>query len=558
MSGAKNCPETPRQKMIAMMYLVLTAMLALNVSADILKGFKMVNNGLITSIQSADERNRTLMISFEDLHKRYPDKIAEWLTKAKDVETAADDLYGYINHFKYEIIKIADGNIEIPKENLAALEKTFGKATVDAIKQQNPDTVKKYIDLCVVRKDDNLDAAGEYAKVKGQGKVLKEKIDSYRDYIKFVFDDKPEKNAEYDRMFSTASVIGTDKKPLNWVDANFESMPLAAVVTMLSKYQSDVRQAQTEAIQYLKNQTDAGDFRVNEVEAVVIPESKTVVAGGAYKAQIMLAARDTNAAPKFYINGNQIGEDGIYTVGVGNSIGQKTFTGHIELKDPVTGEAKTYSIKKGNEYSVVAPSATIANQDMNVVYMGYDNRMSISVPGFSSDKVTAIASNASLERNSSGLYICRPKNYDNVIISVTVNVEGKNVSMGQQAFRVRTLPNPTIFLRFKNAQGNQVLYNPEVSSGESKLIRANLLNADVVAEYSDGLLQASFKVQNFTLSISDGRGGFTPSYSDGNNFSAAQKTSLQKLKAGSKIFLEKIKVTGAKTVTLSYPPFDLP
>ena len=90
MSGAKNCPETPRQKMIAMMYLVLTAMLALNVSADILKGFTLVNNGLITSIQSADDRNKYLMKSFEDLNSRYPEKIGEWLKKAKEVEAKSN------------------------------------------------------------------------------------------------------------------------------------------------------------------------------------------------------------------------------------------------------------------------------------------------------------------------------------------------------------------------------------------------------------------------------------------------------------------------------------
>ena len=79
MSGAKNCPETPRQKMIAMMYLVLTAMLALNVSADILKGFRMVNNGLVTSIQSEDERHNYRMASLEELNARYPEKIGVWL-----------------------------------------------------------------------------------------------------------------------------------------------------------------------------------------------------------------------------------------------------------------------------------------------------------------------------------------------------------------------------------------------------------------------------------------------------------------------------------------------
>lgn len=110
MSGAKNCPETPRQKMIAMMYLVLTAMLALNVSADILKGFTLVNNGLITSIQSADDRNKYLMKSFEELNARYPEKIGEWLKKAKEVEAKSNELFDYIQTFKYEMVKIADGS----------------------------------------------------------------------------------------------------------------------------------------------------------------------------------------------------------------------------------------------------------------------------------------------------------------------------------------------------------------------------------------------------------------------------------------------------------------
>ena len=190
-------------------------------------------------------------------------------------------------------------------------------------------------------------------------------------------------------------------------------MPLAAVVTMLSKYQTDVRLAQTEAIQYLKNQTDAGDFRVNEVVAEVIPESKTVVAGGQYKARIILAARDTNAKPQIFVNGAQVTDpNGIYTSAVGNSIGPKEITGKIVLKDPVTGEPREYLIK--SEYSVVAPSATIANEDMNVVYMGYANRLSISVPGFSPEKLSVSASNAKLESKGGGKYICRPSSYDGV------------------------------------------------------------------------------------------------------------------------------------------------
>ena len=514
MSGAKNCPETPRQKMISMMYLVLTAMLALNVSADILKGFRMVNNGLVTSIQSADERNKYLMASFEELNARYPEKIGEWLKKAKEVEARANDLVDYIHNFKYEMIKMADGS----------------SADKNAIE---------------IKRQDDTNVSGIYGLTQGNAKILQKKIEDYREFIKNIYGNNQAKNDEYDRIFSTKSVnkgIGETNVP--WDKANFESMPLAAVVTMLSKYQTDVRLAQTEAIQYLKNQTDAGDFRVNEVVAEVIPESKTVVAGGQYKARIILAARDTNAKPQIFVNGAQITDpNGIYTSAVGNSIGPKEITGKIVLKDPVTGEPREYLIK--SEYSVVAPSATIANG------------LSISVPGFSSEKLSVSASNAKLESKGGGKYICRPSSYDGVTINVAANVDGKNVSMGSGKFRVRALPNPTAFLRFKDASGNIVLYNPTVNKNV-KLTRQFLANAEMVAEYEDGLLQATFNVTGFTVSISDGRGGFSSSMSSGKNLTESQKNNFLRIKSGTPVLFEKIKVTGAKNAELAFPRVDIP
>ena len=282
-------------------------------------------------------------------------------------------------------------------------------------------------------------------------------------------------------------------------------MPLSAVVTMLSKYQTDIRQAQTEVIQYLKNQTDAGDYRVNEIVAEVIPESKTVVSGGQYRVCIILAARDTNAKPQIFVNDAQItNPDGIFTAPAG-AVGHKEINGKIVLKDPITGEPREYMVK--SDYSVIAPAATIANEDMNVVYMGYTNRLSVSVPGFSSEQLVVSATNARLESKGGGKFICRPSSYDNVVVSVFAKVEGKSVPMGSGKFRVRALPNPTAFLRFKDANGNMVLYNPTVNKN-IKLTRKNLAEADMVAEYEDGLLQAAFNISSFTVNISDGRGGF--------------------------------------------------
>ncbi|MDR1543590.1 MAG: gliding motility protein GldM [Prevotellaceae bacterium] len=529
MSGAKNCPETPRQKMISMMYLVLTAMLALNVSADILKGFTMVNESLLTTIESTDQRNAALMKGLVELDSRNHDKIGPWLIKAQQTQAKSEEFYDYIKNFKYEMIRIADGR-KVPKET---------------------------IDTYEIESKDNTEAASNYGLTQGKGIELKNKIDEYREYVKGVFKENgKDKDDDYDRLFNTkTSRSGTDKaQPIKWETQNFESMPLAAAVTMLTKLQSDVKNTESELIQFLRNSTDAKDFRVNEIRAVVIPESKTVVAGTSYKAQIILAARDTTLHPDIVVNGAKLTDEaGFLTLGAA-SVGTHKLQGTLKFIDPISNEPREYIID--DSYSVTPPSATVANIDMNVVYMGYSNRMSISAPGFTTDKLTVTATNASIEKSGDN-YICRPKSYDGVVINVSANVEGKQVSMGSQKFRVRALPNPTIFLSFKASNGDAVLWNPEIPSS-AKLTRAALATAEVVAEYADGLLQASFKVNSFIMKISDGRGGFAPSNSNGNQFTDAQKNNFRTIKTGTVFFLSDIKVTGAKTATLGFPVVSIP
>ena len=109
MGGATNCPETPRQKMIGMMYIVLTAMLALNVAADILNGFTMVEDSLKVNTRGAEGRNKNLYLKFQDLYTQNPTKVGAWLNKAKDVQKQSDDLYNKLQDLKTLIVKTADG-----------------------------------------------------------------------------------------------------------------------------------------------------------------------------------------------------------------------------------------------------------------------------------------------------------------------------------------------------------------------------------------------------------------------------------------------------------------
>ncbi len=518
MGGASNCPETPRQKMISMMYLVLTAMLALNVSADILNGFTMVDNSLLKTIVNSDKRNEGLHTKMEYLYEQNPQKVGEWLEKSKALKEESDKMYQKLQDAKIAIIALADGS------------------------EADPNGIE-------LQKKDNLDVAGQYAQLStgGQrGKELQTEIESYRDFIKSMLGDRPKAAAVYDDIFNTDKLYNEKTQAeVTWVQRNFESMPAVAVITMLSKYQVDVRSAETELLQLFLTNTDAGDFRVNKITAKLIPSTKHVIQGGKFQAEIALMAIDTTKAPTYFI-GDQKLDSGFLNISC-NSIGTFPIKGRLEITDP-QGEIQAYEFE--DEYTVGAPSATIANIDMNVVYRGYNNRMEISVPGIASEKLSVSATGASLTK-SGNTWVCKPAANSGREISIVVSaqVDGRSQVMGTSKFRVKTLPSPTAFLSI-----NGESWQPN----KSKVKRADIIGGTMIAEYEDGMLNANFTVSEFTLSVSDGRGGFLSSKSNGNKFSDAQKKQLQNLKPGTKVLIENVKYTGAKSGTLSFPSISLP
>ncbi len=452
MSGAKNCPETPRQKMIGMMYLVLTAMLALNVSSDILNGFTLVDNSLHTSIESAEQRNSALYTDFNDLYKKNPTKVAEWLTKANNIKKESNDLFSYIENFKVQVIKIADKEKADPKAR-----KIEGR--------------------------DNLDAAGIYAINGGHGKTLKSKIDEYRTKIFKAYEGNPQKQELYSKIFSTER-MAIDK---TWESSMFELMPVSAVVTMLTKYQNDIRAAEAELVQYLKSQTDASDFRVNKIEALVIPESKFVFTGDKYKARIVLSAVDSTITPAYYVGGSRIAK-GMYET-TATSLGLKNYVGEIRMQGN-DGNTRTYKFK--SEYMVSQPSATISNSDLNVVYRGIVNNFSVSVPGIAPENIILNVAGGKAVQKGPGKYELTTMSEGELTVSVSAKIDKAVKAMGSGKFRIKRLPKPTAYL--VDDDGNQ-------SQGGLMSID-ELRRAVIIASYGkDELVKANFRIVSFTMIV---------------------------------------------------------
>ena len=461
MGGAKNCPETPRQKMIGMMYLVLTAMLALNVSSEVLQGFALVDRSLRTTIESTEVRTQNLYDSFKLDSELNPEKVKEWLDKALDLKEQSDSMYNYIQNFKFQMVKLADKD--------------------DA----DPNTVD-------IKAKENLDVTGQYALVQGHGAELKQKLEDYRQYLIDLTGTDVAKRKAIENVFDVES----SSPGKTWEQGMFEMMPLSAAVTLLTKYQSDIRAAEVDMIQYLRSQTDASDFRVNKIQALIVPNSSYVMKGSKYSAQIVLSAVDSTARPRIYIDGQLIDEDGLYERAA-TSTGTFKYSGMIRLPIPGAKDStETNDWPFEGEYVVGEPSATISNEDLNVVYRGIDNKFSISVPGVVADDMEVRAAGATVKKVSGGRYIINPTQDEDINIIVSAKMDGKSVQMGSMKYRVKYIPDPKSFAQYRDAGG--VVRQIQEGRLTKDILRSN--DFAIVASYGeDELIQANFEVTSFTM-----------------------------------------------------------
>ena len=518
--GSNNTRLSPRQKMINLMYIVLTAMLALNVSSDVLNGFTQVEEGLKRTNTNVEERNAGILASLEAFAAQNPDKGRRWYDKATEVRRVTDGIYHRIDSLKRLIVIEADGS----------------DADVDNIQNR-----------------DNLEAASVVmlAGTKSRGAALRRDLDAYRTYITSLVTDTV-KRVSLEKTLSTAPVLrkGTLGKQ-SWEESKFDNQPVVAAVTLLTKLQNDVKFAEGEALQNLLANVDAGDVRVNELNAFVIPQSRFVMRGGKYSANIVLAAVDTTARPEVYINGSKLANDrGLYEFNPG-STGSFDYSGYLEVPH---GDGSVTRHPFQSSYTVIEPTATVSATMMNVLYAGIDNPISISVPGVPTGKVSATMTNGTLTR-SGDHWVAHPQKVgDEAVVSVSAEMDGRPMSMAQTKFRVRKLPDPTPYIAFKDAQGNTSHYK----GGGRGLSKSLLLAAPgIEAAIDDDLLNIAFKVLSFETVFFDSMGNAIPEVSNGAQFSQRQKDSFRRLSRGKRFYISRVKAVGPDGITRDLAPIEV-
>ena len=542
MGGAKNCPETPRQKMIGMMYLVLTAMLALNVSTDILNGFTVVDNSLHASIDGNNNRNGNLYYRFWKSSKREEVKVGPWYKKSQDLKAKADAAYDFVQNFKEQIVRYADGNGAVDKR----IEKNKGVEGYDATRY--------------VESKDNRDAAPRYAIDEEHGAELKQVLNDYLQYLCQLTDTGEygqQRRDELKMIFNTGDVyMETEKREMPWEIAMFYDMPSAAAVTLLSKIQNDIRATEGQMIQYLYDRTDANDITVNRMAAYVIPQSMRVGVGEKYEAQLLLAGIDTLQTPEYYVNGQQIGNDGIYSF-TASGVGEHTYSGVIKYRnnagEPVEAHfTQRYIVEEGlmqqlkpDKQDKLTPNVAITNRDLTVMYQGYGHTFMVTSTTIPAANLNVSASGATVSKMSPGLFkiVATSSPGSDVTINVSGSYQGKTVSLGSEKFRVKRLPKPMPSLSVGGS---------ELTGG--KIARSKLLNsgATVVASYGeDALIKADFTVTSFQIYAG---GKYLPS--SGAHYSSEQLAMLKTLTMGTPVMFLGIKAKGPGGVILDLRPIS--
>lgn len=431
--GSKNCPETPRQRMISMMYLVLTALLALNVSVDILNAFVIVNDSMEKTNQILDQKVEAGYAEFEKAKAENELKATPFFEKAKKVRELSNELVSAIEYAKWEVISITEGiSIEQAK-------------TTPMAKLSKKDNYNKPSNYFV---GSSHDGSG------GKARELKEKIINYKNEVLGLLDE-----ASRNSLNIGLNVEGNDFQDLsgnkmNWEKATFYHTILVADIVLLNKLIAEVRNAEADIVSQLLTNVDAGDFKFNKIEARVVPKSRFVIVGEEFEADIFVAAYDTIGTPTVTIGSgvdtvtNKVlgtprtleGTGGIVKYKVAaTGVGQQTFGGIIEVP---SARGTTQTLTFSGDYMVAAPTATVSADKMNVFYIGPENPVSISVPGVANENVRPTISNGRLVSKGNGKYSVFVESGNDATVNVSAEINGQVRAMGSFPFRVRRVPAP--------------------------------------------------------------------------------------------------------------------
>ncbi|WP_454804041.1 type IX secretion system motor protein PorM/GldM [Mucilaginibacter phyllosphaerae] len=489
MAGGK---ETPRQRMIGILYLVLLGLIALNVPDNLLDSFKNITNSLDQSRVNVTTGLDNTYAAFEATKlKEQPEKAAKLLANAKEASQTANELNTYIEELKKELIQKGGGiNPEINDVNAResldiSSEVMINGKKADALKQKIEDTKAKLVSLL------GKDGAG----------------------VNFSLNaNDPAKRPGYPSKTFQTGYFG-------------EGIPLGAALTTLAKIQADNKNAENEVVKRILGKVDQAQVTLNQFKAVAVAPTSYVLSGQQYKAEIFLTAYDKNSNPTITVGGSSIPTvNGVGTyITTASGEGMRTWTGQLLVKQ-VDGPPIPYTVS--GSYMVAKPSAVVSPDKMNVLYIGVPNPLSVSAPGVAKESMKVSMTGGSIS-GSNGHYTATVSSIGTAKVTV---LGDKGMVLGSSEFRVKRIPDPKPMFAGK-------------SGGNTSA--ANLRAQDrVFAKLDNFDFDAKFNVTRFTLIVIKPRQDAVISSTSGAELSGAMRAAMAGVTPGSTVVFKEIVAVG--------------
>jgi gliding motility-associated protein GldM len=491
--------ETARQKMINIMYLVLLAMLALNVSDTILNAFKNINDSLESSRTNVNTSIEQLFTAFQNTKlKEEPARAQPIWEKANQAKAYADELNNYVQKLKQDFNTAGGG-----------------------LSAETGDLVER----------GNLDIAQGIMINQKEGEKLKVKINETREKLIALLTPEDRKNVSFSLEAKDSEKSVSGKKL--WEDINFgEGTPLTAANTVLSKIQADTKNAEAEIVKKLFGNMDKSLVNLDQFAAVAVAPTSYVIQGQPYSAQVFLTASDSKSSPEISVGGGRLAVKdgkGTYTGGTG-SVGVFKWVGTIRVKQ-TDGQVKEYRTPE-QVYQVAKPSATVSPDKMNVIYAGIPNPFSVSAAGFPLESVKAAISGGSISGSNGKFMVNVGSDQVGKVVNINVsaNAGGKTLNLGAQQFRVKALPTPKAFIKGK--------------SGGSVDLEWLERSSQIETELEDFVFDIKYKVIRFSVTFINPRSDAVTIPNSGGSFAGQVKGALNSIKPGATVIFKDIIAEG--------------
>ena len=456
--------NSPRQRMINLMYLVFIAMMALNMGKEVLSAFGLMNEKLQTANERYQLTNEAAFAELERKEQEKPEDYKEALEKARQVRELSNEYYAYLNTLKEEVMSQASNKT----------------------------------DYQVMDKSDFLDE--KFFKTDGlkpEGQKFLDEINKYRTQLVSLLGAKDEALKKIiEERFSTGEnnkVKNREGNTVGWVQYNYEGFPYIASVTKFSQLQSDIRQTEQDFYKAMLGEKMKEELSMKHYTTLLEQTRGAYYTNQQFDGAIVLGRKDNSTKPKrvdLTLDGRKLSESEVEVVegkirlkvNTGN-VGEHKIAGTLYYEQdgqetPVEVAQSFTTIPRPNE-------AVISADKMNVVYRGVVNPMTISMPGVPDSQVTASA--PGLSRKSGPNYIMKPNvGSAEVTINVTGTFEGQKFSSSKK-FRVKDIPKPEgAILR---------------TTGAVKLAKANILAGELSVAFNDFDFDLSTRVNSFRILV---------------------------------------------------------